>query len=228
MADIPEPVRRIQIGCQLRACFDMTLPRRVDRHMAVAHQGIIPNRYFAPASSECIKLYTDGYFLSTVMVSQAVAEGIRKFVVERNGTKIDDGNDISMATGAPASKGAVRKAWADACAQIWRWFRRKPRNHRAGPDIVALLVRKSIISKDCGDAFNRIYNSYRNDLHHMNRNIVKIRFAALAKKNIDDLAIIESEMFAVENTERGIRLLKPLYWDLKADGTVDSFLRYAP
>jgi hypothetical protein len=42
----------------------------------VAHQGIVPNHHFAAASSECIDLYRDGYALSAVMVSQAVAEGI--------------------------------------------------------------------------------------------------------------------------------------------------------
>ena len=39
-----------------------------------AHHGIIPDHHFAKASTECIGLYRDGYLLSAVMVSQAVAE----------------------------------------------------------------------------------------------------------------------------------------------------------
>ena len=47
-------------------------------------QGIIGDHHFAKASSECIGLYRDGYLFSAVMVSQAVAEGIWRFVLERN------------------------------------------------------------------------------------------------------------------------------------------------
>lgn len=64
--------------------FDQTLNERVERYLEVAHQGIIPNHHFAAASSECIDLYRDGYSLCAVMLSQAVTEGIWRFVLERN------------------------------------------------------------------------------------------------------------------------------------------------
>ena len=48
------------------------------------NQGIIPNHHFGAASSECIELYRDGYLLSAVMVSQSVAEGVWRLVLERN------------------------------------------------------------------------------------------------------------------------------------------------
>jgi len=229
MAEIPEPVRRMQIEDSLRSYFDATIKGRVDRHLEVAHQGIIPNHHFAAASSECIRLYTDGYFLSAVMVTQAVAEGIRKFVVERNGIRIDDGNDNSKNDASSANAGAIRRALISAFHKVRGWFCRNLRKHKTGPDVVALLASKGIISEDCAKAFDRIWKSFRNDVHHMNPKVATIPFPELAKRNIDDLAVIEHEIFAFQVNDGTIRPLKPLYWDPpKPDGTTDVFLRLGP
>jgi hypothetical protein len=190
MVDIPEPVRRAQIEATLRSYFEASLPGCADRRLEISPQGIIPNYHFAEASAECIRLYIEGYSVSTVMVTQAVAEGIRNFIVERNGI-----------TGCDSM---------------------------SGPDVVGLLVQKGIISDGCAEAFSRIYKSFRCDVHHMNQRVAAIPFPALAKKNIDDLAIIEGEIFAAEFFNGRPRPLKSLYWDLKADGTADVYLRLAP
>ena len=49
--------------------------KRVERNLEVDRQRIIRSDYFAQASTECIYLYTDGYFIATVMTTQAVNEG---------------------------------------------------------------------------------------------------------------------------------------------------------
>ena len=151
--------------------------------------GIIPNHHFAKASSECIGLYRDGYLLSAVMVSQAVAEGIWRFVLERN--QIGGG---------------------------------KKKNR---PTIAAVLVGRKIISAECADAFGRIWRSFRNDVHHMNPKVSTVKFPEVAKQNMDDLATIERELFAVTfGAEAGkLVLVQPRYWDLQEDGTTQVFLR---
>jgi hypothetical protein len=176
------------IGDILRESFEATIEQRVDRYIEVNHQLITPNLHFAAASAECIRLYTDGYFLSTVMATQAIAEGIRKFVVERNKIKCDNNSD--------------------------------------GPKTVALLVEKKIITNECANAFNRIWKSFRNDVHHMNPKVAAIPFPDLAKRNIQDLAAIEREIFAFDfrtNTPRN-----PKYWDAREDGKIGAFLRFEP
>src|SRR5687767_15915510 len=80
MSQFDENFRREDLQRGMREVFDQTLKERVERYLEVAHQGIIPNHHFAAASSECIDLYRDGYSLSAVMVSQAVTEGIWRFV----------------------------------------------------------------------------------------------------------------------------------------------------
>ena len=46
--------------------------------------GVTPMHHFSKASSECKDLYRDGHLISAVMLSQSVAEGIWRFVLERN------------------------------------------------------------------------------------------------------------------------------------------------
>ena len=57
---------------------------RVNPYLEIDRQWIIGDHYFARASKECIHLYRDGHFIATVMTTQAVNEGILKFVAERN------------------------------------------------------------------------------------------------------------------------------------------------
>ena len=190
MEGISEGVRRRMISDDLRALFEASIEERVNRYMEVSRQGIIPNHHFAAASTQCIELYRDGYFLSTVMVTQAVAEAIRRFVAERNKIKCKEDAD--------------------------------------GPKIVALLVQSNIISNECADAFNRIWRSFRNDVHHMSPKVAEIPFPALAKRNIEDLAAIEREIFAFEVQNRGIIPRNPKYWDSGPDGKIGCFLRLGP
>ena len=170
-------VRRVRLKNDLRQTCEQTLDERVDRWLEIDHQGIVGNHYFAAASSECISLYRDGHFISAVMVSQAVNEGILKLVAERNDIRADE--------------------------------------HKA---LMESLVSKGLISQDCAIASETIWDSFRNDVHHMNRKVASIPFNQLAKQNLQALAVIEREIFAVSSTEQGKLLPKqPIYWDVQSD-----------
>ncbi len=182
-------IRRLHIKDALEAELQATVEQRVDRYLAVNHQNIIAGHHFAAASAECLDIYRDGYFLSTVMVSQAVAEGIFRFVLERNGCAGEAGDR---------------------------------------PTVAKRLVDDGLISQTCADAFVRIWRSFRNDLHHMNPKVAVIPFPELAKRNIDDLATIEREVFAYSDNDGKLSPIQPRYWDAQADGTVPVFLRLYP
>jgi hypothetical protein len=95
-------------------------------------------------------------------------------------------------------------------------------NHQ---ELMEVFVHKGIISNDCADASERIWHSFRNDVHHMNPKVTNIPFKQLAKQNLQALAIVEREIFGV-NIEGGKLVPKqPLYWDVQKDGTVPVFLR---
>jgi hypothetical protein len=88
-----------------------------------------------------------------------------------------------------------------------------------------MLVTKGLTSYDCADASERIWRSFRNDVHHMNPKVASIPFKQLAKQNLQALAAVEREIFGV-NIEQGKLVPKqPKYWDVQKDGTVPVFLR---
>jgi hypothetical protein len=179
-----QAARRAQLAESSRQAYNQTLDARIDRQIEIEHQNIIGNHYFAAASSECLDLYRDGHFISTVMMTQAVNEGILKFVAGRN--------DV------PRQK----------C-----------------PRLIEELRSKAIISADCARASTRIWESFRNDVHHMNPGVVKVPFPELAKQNLQDLAVVENDVFGVDIKEGNLVPKKPKHWDIQQDGTVPVFLR---
>lgn len=188
MGDVQELIKRKMIADDLVSRSQSFLDQRVDRYLEVCHQDITPNHHFAAASAECIELYTDGHFISTVMVTQAVAEGIRKLVAQRNGIKHD----------------------------------------MSGDAVVRECLKAALITQGCADAFDRIYGGFRNDIHHMNSTVGKIDFQTLAKRNIQDLALIEREIFGCGIRNGAFVPINPKYWDIGPDGTAPVFLRCSP
>ena len=85
--EVEQQIRRFRLIDQFSQIDEQTREARVDRLLEIDKQGIIGNQHFARASAECIDLYRDGHFISTVMVTQAVNEGILKFVADRNQIK---------------------------------------------------------------------------------------------------------------------------------------------
>ncbi len=121
MSQEDDKIRRDHLKRDLREILDQTLDARIERYLEVQQQGIIPIHYFAAASSECVDLYRDGYLLSAVMVSQAVAEGIWRFVLERN--NLSPGRERPEMANLLIERGIISQDCAEAFTRIWRSFR---------------------------------------------------------------------------------------------------------
>ncbi len=117
--EVMRAVRKAQLRNDLRQNDEQTLDARVARYMEIDHHGIIGNHYFAPVSSECIDLYRDGHFIAAVMASQAVNEGILKFLAERNGIQA---TGPSLMDELKLQK-LISPACATALKKIWGSFR---------------------------------------------------------------------------------------------------------
>ena len=170
---------RFQLIQEFAQIDELTREERVDRYLEIDRQKIIGEHHFARASTECINLYRDGHFISTVMTTQAVNEGILKFVADRNN------------------------------------IQNMPRD-----DLLTTLLSKGIFSKNYYDASKQIMKSFRNDVHHMNSPVTTIDFPKLAKKNIQNLAVIERELWSAAIIGGKLRPFQPKYWDINPDGTV--------
>lgn len=179
-------IRRILLIDEFTQIDEQTREARVERYLEVDRQRIIGSYHFAQASTECIHLYRDGHFISTVMTTQAVNEGIIKFVAERNRIQYENMK----------------------CS-----------------DLLRTLALQSIFSQSCFEASNQILGSYRNDVHHMNPPVAEIDFPALAKKNIQNLAVVEREVWATNFNDGKMIPIQPQYWDINPDGTIPIYLR---
>jgi len=151
----------------LESEFQLTLNQRVQRKLEIDHQGIIGAHHFSEASSECINLYRDGYFIAAVMMTHAINEALMKFIADKNIIKIESD---------------WKKQWHSKLMKIF--------------------LDKNILTKQSIDASIRIWESYRNDIHHMNPAVSGIKFPELAKSNLQDLSIIEKEIFGATSKKR--------------------------
>jgi hypothetical protein len=188
-------IKKMMTRKTLESELNCTIDQRVERYLEIEHQGVIGGHYFAEASSQCIYLYRDGYFISAVMVSQAVNEGIVRFIAERN--------NIPLYSDTEKDK------------------------TKSVTELIDELEQKKFISNSCAEASRCICKSFRNDVHHMNTKIAEIagHFGNLAKRNLQDLAKIEKEIFDVNFASDGLIPQQPKYWDIKSDGTVPVYLR---
>ena len=147
------------------------------------------------------------------MMSQAVAEGIWRFVLERNPKADPERGFMARMMALCSLPRITEKLKVCDGKKIDR------------PAIAVVLVERKIISTECADAFGRIWRSFRNDVHHMNPKISTVNFPEVARRNMVDLAAIEREIFAVTFSNGKLVPVQPRYWDLQADGTTPGFLR---
>lgn len=154
--------------------------------MDVHPQTIIPHQHFTWASTECVYLYRDGYFMATAMVTQALNEGLIRFIADRNSI---------------------------------------PPNENPS-QLIETFISQSIVSATSTDAMRRILRSYRNDFHHLNPSISKVPVQDIAKRNIEDIALIEEEIFEHSYQDGKISPKHQKYWDVRADGTMLVNIRF--
>ena len=136
----PEMMKRIRVKESIEAQCTSFMEEKIDRYLEIEHQWIVGGHYFAPASSECIYLYRDGYFIGAVMMSHAINEGIVKFVAERNNIERHKPDDttktIAEVIDELKAKDIISNACADASMEIWRSFRADI--HHMNPTVASL------------------------------------------------------------------------------------------
>ena len=181
-----QEIERIELIRQFSEIDEHTREARVDRYLEVNSRRVIGSQYFARASTECVALYSDGHYIATVMMTQAVNEGIIRFVAQRNSIRHEN---------TPLST------------------------------LLTELESQNIFSQRCFEASDQIHKSYRNQVHHMNKEIADIWFPDLAKKNIQNLAVIEHEIWATSFKNGELIPIHPKYWDINPDGTMPIHLR---
>ena len=122
-----------------------TREARVERNLEVDRQRLIGSYHFSRASTECIDLYTHGFFIATVMTTQAVNEGIIKFVAERNNIQYEN-ITVSDILQTLKSQGIISQDCSRASEEIRRSYRNDV--HHMNPPVAEIdfpeLAKKNI------------------------------------------------------------------------------------
>jgi hypothetical protein len=142
---VPE---RDELRNRLRQVFEQTFEERVDREQSVPRERLIPNHHFAFASSECLDLFRDGYFLSCIMVCQAVSEGLGKLVMERNQVCREQKETVQNVLNKLQLGGEISQAFVERYSRIYGRFRND--FHHMNPRVAGLPY--EALARGCVDA----------------------------------------------------------------------------
>ncbi|MDZ4781225.1 MAG: hypothetical protein SGJ19_13305 [Planctomycetia bacterium] len=108
----------------LRRQFEFRLPAMVARQANLQTQPFIPDAFFAQASAECQRLFVEGHDYACILLTQAVAEGIARFLAEKNNVKVfanDHRAQINLLQHAPGPPAITPAAFS-----AFRKIRGKP------------------------------------------------------------------------------------------------------
>ena len=143
--DLDIEFRRRGLMDQFAQIDERTRAERVERNIEVDRQRIIGSYHFAKASTECIDLYTHGLFIATAMTTQAVNEGIIKFVAERNNIQYEN-MTVSDILQTLESQGIISQDCSRASEEIRRSYRNDV--HHMNPPVAEIdfpeLAKKNI------------------------------------------------------------------------------------
>lgn len=147
-------MRRFRVEQSIRDELNATIEERVNRFLEMAPKGVVANHHFSAASAECIELYRDGHFTSAVMVSQAVNEGMMRFVAETNNICLQKKAQEGKTKGIPDlidelhKQGIISTNCANASRRICGSFRNDV--HHMNPGVVKVPFRE-IAKRNLGD-----------------------------------------------------------------------------
>lgn len=184
------------IRLQIREDDEARFDERVARVQRVKTHKIIPHLWFDVASTECRDLFRDGHFYGCICLSQSVAEGLAKFVLEVHHETV-----------------GKQKRPIELCE--------KPATGRTLIDMLKNLKRGlyqgqpwSVLTEKCLKAFECIEGGDRDDFHHLNKRIITDlkKLEDRAEECVTALYDIESELFGFEFTDGAIIPYQREYW----------------
>lgn len=102
---------------ELRRHDEATRPGRASRAARTEVHGVIPNHFFAAASSECRDVFIDGHFYGCISLAQAVAEGLSQYLgrLHQAGAKKDPQQRVERLH----EKGMIGVEARNAFLRVW-------------------------------------------------------------------------------------------------------------
>lgn len=101
----------------LREEFKQTLPERVNRSLQIDPNISLPPHHFVFSSLECGYLFRDGYYYGCILLVQAVAEAIVRFLCKKNGWNPVD--EFEKNVKKLFSRGSINEELKEHFLKIW-------------------------------------------------------------------------------------------------------------
>ena len=123
---IEKVIKRRQLEDDFNAEFAYTLNERITRYLEIDSIKILAYTHFSSISSECTRLYRDGYFFACISLCQSVAEALVRHICERS----KFGSAISKDFEDNIKLLRKRRIKPD-CYELWQeiWKRRQDFHH---------------------------------------------------------------------------------------------------
>lgn len=117
----------------LRQTFEHSLPQMVERYLSLSWATIAQNEYFTEITKECYNLYVQGYYISSIMVSQAINEAFARYWIEKNSHQPKQDEKKEDSVKILVETGILPNEWQEAFQRIQGSFRND--YHHINPDI---------------------------------------------------------------------------------------------
>lgn len=181
----------------LRSGFELDFEDQVERLGKVAIRNQLPIQYFSFALVECRDMFVAGHYYGCITLCQSVAEGIAKFLIDKNMAEFVAANVSTKIDGGP--------------------YTLANNLHRArviSDDSKAAFLR--ISGQDRND-FHHLNHEVSTDLKQLEARALECLVA---------LNVVESEVFAYDINNGAIVPKIRKYWPISADGqTVSVYTR---
>ena len=177
--------------------FDQRMPGLLSRTSKVAQlPSFLPATYFAAPASEARKMYRMGYFYGAIMVAQATAEALARFVAQ--------------AKGMPSEYYCERDERNGGVSQAKR---------------LEDMKQQQKISPVGFNHFRRILDHKRNSFHHMKSDVPlnEARLESMAYECIESLYSIEGAFLGVTDGGR-VHVEDHELWSVDREGKVAAFI----
>ena len=151
-------ITRDEAKVVLRRRFEFELEAMSTRYQRAKLHRFIPAGFFSAGSRECRDLYVSGNFYGAIVLTQAVAEGLGKFLADKNGLPMKDDPRAQASALRHRPNGALvsETAWK-AFARI-RGAPAEDRNdfHHFNPSVPQATATLEARALECIDALYKI------------------------------------------------------------------------
>jgi len=181
----------IQIG------FGSKLDEIVERAESLEQlPSFLPNTHFAPPACEARQMYRMGYYYGCIMVSQATAEALARYIAKAKHLA------ASYSIEQDRRNGGVSQA-----------------------ERIEYMKQKKVISIQAFKHFRKILNHKRNSFHHMNSDVPveSKKLQTMAFECVASLYSIEGAFLGFGGDGKVVVNDREL-WDVKPDGSVAGFI----